>query len=351
MIIDEERLKTPFWITKDKERKKTYTDHNMMEAVIDWRLKLVDEKPPRYMGKKELAAMGRQLDEERISEIINEADLKGSYDTWSNKVRETAEKNKMTRKKKNEWKGCRLLNKAKKHINNCIKKKKDAQKDKILKQRKEYIEEYIHMELQEKMRIKVERITDGIKKDGGVDGETFWKVRKRILGRKKEARYAIKDKNGVLRENPDDIKLVYQEFYDDLLNGRFKEPPDKQQVEHIKDMIHGLEILNKLSPDPETTEEKCEKVIQSLKLHKAGDKTGWKNEFLKWGSQEMETSLHKIFETATRDQEIPEEWELVLIKSIMKKKPHNEMKNKRGLFLTSIVGKEYEGVIKERNEE
>ena len=105
------------------------------------------------------------------------------------------------------------------------------------------------------------------------------------------------------------------------------------------------------SPDPETTEEKCEKVIQSLKLHKAGDKTGWKNEFLKCGSQEMETSLHKIFETATRDQEIPEEWELVLIKSIMKKKPHNEMKNKRGLFLTSIVGKAYERVIKERNEE
>ena len=99
----------------------------MMEAVINWKLKLLEEKPPRYIGKKELAAMGRQLNEEKISQIINEADLKSSYETWSIKVRET---NKTVRKKKNEWKGCRLLNKAKKHINNCIKKKKDAQKDK-----------------------------------------------------------------------------------------------------------------------------------------------------------------------------------------------------------------------------
>ena len=116
-------------------------------------------------------------------------------------------------------------------------------------------------------------------------------------------------------------------------------------------MIHGMEILNNLTPDPIMTEEDCENVINSLKLRKAGDKTGWKNEYLRCGSEEMKLSLIKIFENATTKQEIPEEWEKVLIKSIIKKKPHSEMKNKRGLFLTSIVGKAYERIIKVRNDE
>ena len=114
-------------------------------------------------------------------------------------------------------------------------------------------------------------------------------------------------------------------------------------------MINGMEILNRLAQDPEMEDDDVEKVIKSLKLNKAGDKRGWKNEFLKSESNEMKKSLTKIFKIATKNQLSPEEWAYVLIKAIIKKKPHAEMKNKRGLFLTSIVAKTYERVIKERN--
>ena len=214
MEVDEGKEITPYWVTNDAEKRRIYTDHCMLKAVINWKLKLQDDKPQSYMGKKGIESMARQLEEQKISQIINKKDMKESYAIWSSKVIETAEKNKRKRKS-NDWKSCRLLNRAKKHVTTCIKSERNKQKRESLKQRKEYIEEYIHAESQEKMRAKINRISDEIMKDGGVDGETFWKVRKRILGRKKEARYAIKDKDGVLKESAADIIKVYQEFYDD----------------------------------------------------------------------------------------------------------------------------------------
>ena len=40
----------------------------------------------------------------------------------------------------------------------------------------------------------------------------------------------------------------------------------------------------------------------------------------------------------------------MIIKSINKKKHHSKMKNKRGLFLLSVVEKVYEKILKKRNE-
>ena len=351
MSIDENKEITPFWVTNETERRWIYSDHCMITVGLNWIMKLQDEKPPKYMGKKGLETMSRELDDLKVSQIIQEDDFENTYEEWSRSILKIAEQNKKSRKQKKEWKCCRLLQKAKKNVNKLIKKEKNEEKREMLKKRKEYIDEYIDLEMKEKKRNKVDKIVEEIKKDGGVDSQTFWIARKWILGRKKETRYAIKDKNGVLKEKPEEIIKVYENFYDDLLNGRMKRPSNIEQDEHIKMMINGMEILNRRTPDPEMDEQDVEKVIKSLKMKKAGDKCGWKNEFLKCESEEMKKSLEKIFKIATKEQMSPAEWEYVLIKSICKKPPHNEMKNKRGLFLTSIVGKTYERVIKARNDE
>ena len=245
-----------------------------------------------------------------------------------------------------------VLQKAKKSVIIRMKKEKCAQSRIMLEKRKLLIEEYILDELKMKKKISVDKIVEDIKKDGGVDSETFWKVRSRIIGRKEVPRYAIRDKNGCLKENPEEAKLVYQTFYDDLLNGRLKEiPHNPEREEHVNTMIKGLELLNSITPDPVLEMEEVEKVRRSLKNNKASDKKGWKNEYLKSKSPEMGKSLHKIFSAVTEKQSPPKEWECVKIKSVPKKPPHVEMKTKRGLFLTSNVGKTYERVIKLRNEE
>jgi hypothetical protein len=65
----------------------------------------------------------------------------------------------------------------------------------------------------------------------------------------------------------------------------------------------------------------------------------------------MIKSLTRIFRITARRMEGPELWNEMTIKSVHKKGPKTKMTNKRGLFLTNIVSKIFERVVKERNKE
>ena len=64
--------------------------------------------------------------------------------------------------------------------------------------------------------------------------------------------------------------------------------------------------------------EEIKKGIKKLKNKKAADKSGWKNEMIKEGGEEMERSLMKIFNKTMDELEIPKEWENMIVKSIYK---------------------------------
>ena len=63
----------------------------------------------------------------------------------------------------------------------------------------------------------------------------------------------------------------------------------------------------------------------------------------------MIESIMKVVKIVDRTYETPEEWNKMKIKCIHKKGPKKKMENKRGLFITNIVSKVYERIIKERN--
>ena len=72
---------------------------------------------------------------------------------------------------------------------------------------------------------------------------------------------------------------------------------------------------------------------------------------LKYGGDEMKRSIYKIFNKILEEMDIPSEWEMMQIKSIYKNKGEmTNIKNRRGLFLTSIVGKLFEKVIMKETE-
>ena len=94
-----------------------------------------------------------------------------------------------------------------------------------------------------------------------------------------------------------------------------------------------------------------ERELKKLKNKKAPDKNGWRNEMLKYGGDEMKISLHKIYDKILNEMSIPSEWEMMQIKSTYKQKGEmTNIKNRRGLILTSIVGKFFEKVIMRENE-
>ena len=80
--------------------------------------------------------MSKDLEEAKVSQILEEDDFENSYEKWSKKVIEIAEKNKKTRKKVKEWKCCRKLLGVKKSISKQMKKENNKQRREILSRRK-----------------------------------------------------------------------------------------------------------------------------------------------------------------------------------------------------------------------
>ena len=96
----------------------------------------------------------------------------------------------------------------------------------------------------------------------------------------------------------------------------------------------------------QVTKQEIKRVVRKLKNRKAGDMEGWSNELLKEGGDDMIEALREIFNTILRTQNIPHQWEKVQVKSIYKNKgKRTMMKNRRGIFLTSIIGKVFEKVL------
>ena len=142
MIIDENKTMTPYW-RNEIEQRNIYTDHCMMKMNMNWRLKLADEQPKLIMGSKERERFLHELEEGKISEIIDEQSLQETYTKWNKKVIEIARRNTRKPKKLKEWKGTRLLRKAKKSVKNQLKNARKRKEREILKERGRLIEQHL----------------------------------------------------------------------------------------------------------------------------------------------------------------------------------------------------------------
>ena len=92
--------------------------------------------------------------------------------------------------------------------------------------------------------------------------------------------------------------------------------------------------------------EEVQQTIKKLKSKKAPDEEGWGNELIKMGGKEMVISIWMMFNRVLKDGIIPEQWEAMKIKSIYKNKgSKQEVTNRRGIFLTSILSKLFEKIL------
>ena len=71
------------------------------------------------------------------------------------------------------------------------------------------------------------------------------------------------------------------------------------------------------------------------------------------GGEEMNQSLLYLFNRMETERFTPRQWHEVTIKAVAKPGSGSilEMDNKRGLFLTEVVSKLYEKVLKNRNKQ
>ena len=118
----------------------------------------------------------------------------------------------------------------------------------------------------------------------------------------------------------------------------------------MESLLKQYEIIAKNTKYKPVTIEELKSTIKQLKRKKVGDTQMFKNDMFQWGGRDLIESIKKVFNKIMEEQDIPESWNSMIIKTIYKKKGDRaEMKNRRGLFVTNIISKLFEKVLANRN--
>ena len=195
---------------------------------------------------------------------------------------------------------------------------------------------------------KIEATVEGLRKEGGgVKETTFWEFKRKLERRKEDHMIATRGKNRSPVESRKGILEIYQEFYSNLFKTKEAKTKEEEEIEEgIQIRLKRIEEkANKQKPLDVKIEE-VEQTIKKLKLKKALDEEGWRNEMIKMGGREMVISIWMMFNKIFKDGIIPEQWEAMKIKSIYKNKgSKKEVTNRRGIFLTSVLSKLFEKIL------
>ena len=354
MQIDNNKNITPYSTQiNNNEIQRTYSDHHMISATINWEMNLVrKEEKIQILDKEGMNKFQATLDERKISNIIDETDIRESYTKWSKQILRIREKCSKRVKVRKMWKVNRELTTAKKRITRLLKNRNLTREEvEKLKNRKKVILTLIEDEEKMKEHSRIAKIVEEVQKDGGVNSTTFWKVLRKIRGRKRDLPHMILDKNGKKCEDPENIKRAHIEWYRELLTTKEGVTTEEKEVEDINRLRwKSMEAIANTTPPRSTTLEKVEKVIKDLDPKKAQDASTWKNNIIKGGGREMNESILKICNHGDKQGKIPREWEKMTIIATHKKGKKELMSNKRGLFITDNVSKIYERIIKNRND-
>ena len=348
MTIDEHKYDTPYRLV-NKER--VYTDHCMITVKLN--LMANETKQSRYFNtidKNGLQKFRNDLKANNVSNIIDNSSIIKTYTKWNNKVLEIRDKCYKRVKLKKPWKVERQLTTASRKIKRKLKDCQDPNEIKELKQQRNIILEQIEKQEHCRNYRELNKIIEDVKKEGGVNGSTFWKVRRKMK-RNQENAHAIKDKNGELQQEKSKIKEVYKSWYEELLSVKEADSkPAKDAEDIVNQTILSMSTIAQCKDPIETNMNEIDEVIKKLDTKKASDMDSWSNKLIVNGGDEIRNSIHKIFNQVDKQGNIPTEWKQMAIRVIHKKGDITSMSNKRGLFLTSNISKLYERVKKNRND-
>ena len=141
------------------------------------------------------------------------------------------------------------------------------------------IKGHIIDKLKESRGNKVRKIAESVKRN--VDnGSKIWEVKRRVT-KKKAVKRQIKDSKGKILQDREEIIKQYKEYYKQLLTIRKSD----NMAEEIAEERVNKEFESIMKQKNDSRREKItfamvKKTILTMKKRKAGDKSGWKAEWL-----------------------------------------------------------------------
>ena len=205
------------------------------------------------------------------------------------------------------------------------------------------IKEEVIQEENERNYRRLKKVCEEIKKNGKIDGGSFWEVKKKLERRKEENMCAVKNMKGKLVTTKEEICDAYKEYYEDLLtvtSKRTKTDENKELMRKVETKFNKIMEKGEKQQPLQITRNDIENTVKKLKRKKAKDSKGWNNEMVIEGGEEMIKSLEMMMQRTLNEEVTPAQWNEMIIKSIHKnRKSRQDLTNQRGLFLTNIMSK------------
>lgn len=228
-----------------------------------------------------------------------------------------------------------------KEIKQQIKQKKLAWRNYLSNKTVERYNIYKNERTKTKMLIKTakneqwEKFGEKMEQDSKTNQKLFYKALKNMRTEKHQDTYFIKNKNGAVITEEEEIIQRWKEYYQELLNAP-KEDKKCVKIEIPDDK--GIEIGKK----------ELEQVIKELKNGKAPGFDKITTEMMKNIGQKGRDILLHIINACIEKQTFPTDWQKALIVPIFKKGDVKDCNNYRGITLISTAMKILEKIIEKR---
>lgn len=296
---------------------------------------------------KDIASRYTQITESKIKakyENIKQTNIQQGWKTFKEIIIETAKEVCGISKGKGEKRTAWWTNDIKEEV----KKKKKEWKKYLTHKTPQQYEKY------KKQRIKVKEIVAAAKEKSWIDfgnkmeedstgnQKLFYKVLKTLRTNKQPTQEIyIKNKNQEILTNKKDIMERWREYFKELLG---------HQKQNKEENTNETEIENQRGEE-KTEEIKMEELINVIKKLKNGKTPGndkITTEMIKNLGETGREILLQIINKAWKNEKIPEEWGIALIKPIHKKGDKQTCENYRGITLLNTIVKIYEQIINNR---
>ena len=159
-------------------------------------------------------------------------------------------------------------------------------------------------------------------------GKVFWQTIRRLLGKRSSITYSIKDSDGNILKDENEILSRWREYFEDLLNPVKASTRDTHEVTHL-----GEDVI--------FTAAEVAIAIKGIKSGKAAGEDEIRPEMLKALTGEGILWLTRVCQVAWKLGKTPRDWQTGVIIPIFKKGDRKQCTNYRGISLLSLPGKVY----------
>lgn len=152
----------------------------------------------------------------------------------------------------------------------------------------------------------------------------------------------MRDENGKITENEQEMKLVWENYFKELLTEtNTDESKNVKKERNREDKVEGENVR-------EPTLEEIKNVIKSSKNGKAPGADGIDMELIKYGGEILCEQLHALIIKIWKEEKMPKDWEVGRMITIHKKGDPMECRNYRGITLLNNAYKILATIIQKR---